>query len=75
VKRWVKIGYIQGFRRNECTMIPVSEVERIWHDDRVRALRASSLLHEEIADFGGPDALTEEELAGLNSRVQASSRS
>ena len=65
VKRWVKIGYIQGSKRNERTMIPVSEVERIWHDDRVPALRASSLLHEEIADFGGPDALTEEELAGL----------
>lgn len=85
VKRWVKTGYIQGSKRNERTIFPVSEVERIWHDDRGRALHASSLLHEENADFGGPAALTEEELVGLvaarpgrpssTSRVQASSRS
>lgn len=47
VKRWVKTGYIQGSKRNERTIFPVSEVERIWHDDRGRALHASSLLHKE----------------------------
>ena len=65
VKRWVKIGYIHGVKRNERTMIPVSEVERIQNDDRVRAQRALSKLHEEIADFGGPDGLTQDEMDGL----------
>ncbi len=64
VKRWVKIGYINGVQRNGRTMIPVSEVERIRDDDRVRAQRALSKLQEEIADFGG-DGLTDEEMEGL----------
>ncbi len=64
VKRWVKIGYINGVQRNGRTMIPVSEVERIRDDDRVRAQRALSKLQEEIADFDG-DGLTDEEMEGL----------
>ena len=64
VKRWVKIGYINGVQRNGRTMIPVSDVERIRDDDRVRAQRALSKLQEEIADFGG-DGLTDEEMEGL----------
>ncbi len=64
VKRWVKIGYINGVQRNGRTMIPVSEIERIRDDDRVRAQRALSKLQEEIADFGG-DGLTDEDMEGL----------
>ena len=45
-------------------MIPVSEIERIRDDDRVRAQQALSKLQEEIADFGG-DGLTDEEMEGL----------
>jgi hypothetical protein len=65
VKRWVKTGYIRGMRRNERIMIPVTEIERIRDDDRVHAMRASSRLHEEIADFSGPEHLSDDELAGL----------
>lgn len=65
VKRWVKTGYLHGVKRNERTMVPVTEVERIWHDDRVRALRAASQLQAEVADFSGPDVLTDDELMGL----------
>lgn len=63
VKRWVNTGYMHGVKRNERTMIPLSEVERIWHDDRVRDQRALSKLHEEIADFGHD--MTQEEMDGL----------
>ncbi|MDB5058684.1 MAG: hypothetical protein JWO59_2156 [Chloroflexi bacterium] len=65
VKRWVKTGYIQGVQRNERIMIPVTEIERIHDDDRVRALRASSQLHEEVAEFSGHEGLSDEELAGM----------
>jgi len=44
-------------------MIPVSEVERIRDDDRVRAQRALSKLQEEIADFGHD--LTDAEMIAL----------
>lgn len=47
-------------QRKERTLIPVSEIERIRDDDRVRAQRAVSKLHEEIADFGRE--LTDSEL-------------
>jgi len=63
VKRWVKIGYINGVQRNGRTMIPVSEVERIRDDDRVRAQRALGKLQEEIADFGHD--LTDAEMIAL----------
>ena len=65
VKRWVKTGYLQGVQRNGRTLIPASEVTRVWSDDQVQALRASGRLHAEIADYGGQDGLTDEELAGL----------
>lgn len=65
VKRWVKTGYIHGVQRNERTLIPMSEILRIHDDDRVRTQRALSTLQKEVADFGGQDDLTEEELAGL----------
>lgn len=63
MKRWVKTGYIQGVRRNERTMIPVSEIKRIYDDDRVRTQRALSLLNEEIADVGRD--LTEAEMLAM----------
>jgi hypothetical protein len=65
VKRWVKTGYIRGVQRNERVMIPVSEIERIQDDDRVQAMRASGRLQEEVADFSGPEGLSDDELAGL----------
>jgi hypothetical protein len=65
VKRWVKTGYIHGVQRNERVMIPISEIERIQDDDRVRTVRASSQLHEEVADLSGPEGLSDDELEGL----------
>jgi hypothetical protein len=38
---------------------------RIHDDDRVRAQRALSTVQKELADLGGQEDLTEEELAGL----------
>ncbi len=64
VKWWVKIGYIHGVQHDGRTMILAAEIERIRDDDRVRAQRALSKPHEEIADFGG-DGLTDEEMEGL----------
>jgi len=64
IKRWVKIGYLQGVQRNERTMIPFSEIERIQHDDRVGALRAVGRLQAEIADFSA-EGLSDDELIGL----------
>lgn len=63
VKRWVRTGYLHGVQRNERTLIPVAEIERIQNDDRVRELRALSALHDEIPDFGR--ALTDAELQAL----------
>jgi hypothetical protein len=64
IKRWVKIGYLHGVQRNERTMIPFSEIERIQHDDRVGVLRATGRLQAEIADFSA-EGLSDEELIGL----------
>jgi len=60
VKYWVKTGYIHGVKHDERTMIPVSEVERIMDEDRVRDMRAADKLDEATNELGRP--MTDEEM-------------
>lgn len=66
VKYWCKIGYIHGLKRNGRTLIPLSEIERIKDDDRVRVIRAADRLDDETEDLGGPEGLSDEELRALS---------
>ncbi len=65
VKYWCKSSYIHGVKRNERTLIPLSEIERIKDDDRVRMIRAADRLHDETEGFG-LDGLTQEEMDSLS---------
>ncbi len=60
VKYWVKTGYIHGVKHDERTMIPVSEVERIMDEDRVRDMRAADKMDEATNELGRP--MTDEEM-------------
>ena len=66
VKYWCKSGYIQGIKRNGRTLVPLSEIERIREDDRVRIIRAADQLDDETEDLGGSDGLSDEELQSLS---------
>jgi len=63
VKYWVKTGYIHGVKHDERTMIPVSEIERIMDEDRVRDMRAADKLDEATNELGRP--MTDEEMEML----------
>ncbi len=63
VKYWVKTGYIQGVKRNERTMIPLSEIERITGDDRVRRIRVAGELDDATRELGRP--MTDDEMQDL----------
>jgi len=65
VKYWCKSGYIHGVKRNERILIPLSEIERIKDDDRVRMIRAADRLHDETEGFG-PEGLTQEDMDSLS---------
>ncbi len=66
VKIWCRMGYLHGVQRGGRTLIPVSEIERVHDSDQVRAIRASDAMHDEIADFGVEEGLTNEQLADLS---------
>ncbi len=63
VKYWVKTGYIHGVKRNERTMIPLSEIERIASDDRVRRIRSAGELDDATRELGRP--MTDDEMQNL----------
>ena len=65
IKLWVKTGYLIGRRLGGRTLIPLSEIERLEHDERVRVLRAVGRLHEETSNLGREEGMTPEELRSL----------
>lgn len=62
IKYWVKTGYLQGVKRNERTMIPAAEIERIIDDDRVRQMRAAEELDDLTNELGLGRPMTDEEM-------------
>jgi hypothetical protein len=52
-------------RHGNRIMIPLAEVERLRDAARVRQVQALDRLHDEIADLGAPEGLSEEELEEL----------
>ncbi len=65
VKYWVKTNYLQGVKRGSRTLIPLSEIERIKSQDRVRMLQASEQRQDETRLPGDGTPLTGDELAML----------
>ena len=59
---WCRTGYVQGVKRGGRTLVPLSEVERIRSEDRVRATKAADQLHDRSAEIGSEGALTEDEM-------------
>ena len=47
VKYWVKTNYLQGVKRGSRTLIPLSEIERIKCQDRVRMIQTSEQRQEQ----------------------------
>jgi hypothetical protein len=48
------------------TMIPFSELVRLRSSERLRNLQAVDRLHDEIADLGADQGMTDEQLDALN---------
>jgi excisionase family DNA binding protein len=67
IKLWVKTGYLAGKKLGGRTLIPRSEIARLEHDSRVRAMQAIDRLHEACSDLGDDDGLTPDELQALDS--------
>ncbi|HZS86484.1 MAG TPA: helix-turn-helix domain-containing protein [Chloroflexota bacterium] len=65
IKLWIKSGYLQGKKIGGRSLIPRSEIARLEHDERVRALRAVGRLHEESALLGREEGMTPDELRDL----------
>lgn len=66
VKLWRRNGFIKSEVRGNRTMIPLSEVERVRDEARVRNIRAMGKLHEASAAFGVSEGLSDEELQSLS---------
>ncbi len=66
VKLWHRSGLLSGVQRGNRTMIPLSEVERVRDDERVRAIRAADKLHDASSQFGVPEGLSDEEMQRLS---------
>jgi len=66
IKLWIRMGFLHGVRRGGRTMVPMSEIERIQRDDRVKNVRALEARHEEIADLGDENGLSDDELRDLS---------
>jgi hypothetical protein len=66
VKLWCRSGFLSYVQRGNRTMIPLGEIERVQHDERVQASRAADRLHEASAAFGVPEGLTDDEMVRLS---------
>ncbi len=66
IKVWVKTGYLKGKRIGGRTLIPQSEIERIQNSDQVRGIQTLDRLHDQIADFGADEGMSEEQLEMLH---------
>src|SRR5881409_3158835 len=65
VKYWVKTNYLQGVKRGNRTLIPLSEIERIKSQDRVRMIQTSEQLQDATCLPGDDRPLTSDELVIL----------
>lgn len=65
IKLWIKTGYLQGKKIGGRSLIPRTEIARLEHDERVRAMQTADRLHEESAILGREEGLTPEELQDL----------
>ena len=66
IKSWCRGGYITGITQGSRTMIPLAEIERIQHGERVQGIRTAERLHEESGALGGDDDMTQNELDALD---------
>ena len=74
IKLWCRNGFLACVQRGNRTMIPLSEIERVRNDERVRAIRAADTLHDMSAEFGVPEGLSDEEMDLLSTARQAACR-
>jgi hypothetical protein len=66
LKLWIKTGYLRGKKIGGRTLIPCTEIARLEHDERVRAMQTVGRLHQESWDLGRDEGLTPEELQDLD---------
>lgn len=65
VKYWVKTNYLQGVKRGNRTLIPLSEIERIKSQDRVWMIQTSEQRQDATRLPGDDRPLMSDELAIL----------
>lgn len=63
---WRRAGYIKGVKRGGRTLIPLSEIERIENSDQVREIQVLDAAHDEIANLGPADGMTDEQMEVLH---------
>jgi rhodanese-related sulfurtransferase len=66
IKSWRRTGYIKGVVHGNRTLIPLSEIERIQNSDRVRGIRVAEKRHDESAELGGDEEMSQDELDALD---------